>query len=79
MKLPVYSFYGERRRLNKEILDAVIVFDLQDIGARYYPDIYIMETCAEHKKHFVVLDQPNPISVGRMEGSIVLDHFRNNS
>lgn len=81
-KLPVYSLYGETRRPNKEMLDAVdvIVFDLQDIGARYYTYIYtmayVMEACAEHGKHFVVLDRPNPISGERMEGNLVEEDVR---
>ena len=53
----------------------VIVFDLQDIGARYYTFIYTMassvEACAEHGKQFVVLDRPNPITGTAMEGNLV--------
>ncbi len=75
--LPVYSLYGETRKPNKEMLDLVdvVVFDLQDIGSRYYTYIYtmayVMEACAEQGKHFVVLDRPNPISGDRMEGNLV--------
>ena len=66
--VPVYSLYGTSKKPSKEMLDPVdvIVFDLQDIGARYYTFIYtmayVMEACAEHGKQFVVLDRPNPIT-----------------
>ena len=80
--LPVYSLYGETRKPNKEMLDTVdvMVFDLQDIGSRYYTYIYtmayVMEACAEQGKHFVVLDRPNPISGDRMEGNLVEEDVR---
>ena len=42
----------------------VIVFDIQDVGARFYTYIstmhYVMEACAENNKEFIVLDRPNP-------------------
>lgn len=80
--LPVYSLYGEHRKPSKEMLDPVdvIVFDLQDIGARYYTYIYtmayVMEACAENGKHFVVLDRPNPISGIATEGNLVEEDLR---
>jgi uncharacterized protein YbbC (DUF1343 family) len=76
-KVPVYSLYGASKKPSKQMLDPVdvIFFDLQDIGARYYTFIYtmayVMEACAEHGKHFVVLDRPNPISGSLMEGNLV--------
>lgn len=80
--LPVFSLYGETRKPTKEMLDIVdvIVFDLQDIGSRYYTYIYtmayVMEACAVQGKHFVVLDRPNPISGDRMEGNLVEEDVR---
>lgn len=81
-KLPVYSLYGETRKPNREMLDGVdvIVFDLQDIGTRYYTYIYtmayVMEACAEFGKQFVVLDRPNPISGVGAEGNLVEEDVR---
>ncbi|MDZ5473708.1 DUF1343 domain-containing protein [Bacillus sp. 31A1R] len=81
-KLPVYSLYGNSKKPSKEMLDLVdvVVFDLQDIGARYYTFIYtmayVMEACAEQNKHFVVLDRPNPISGLSMEGNLVEEDVR---
>lgn len=81
-KLPVYSLYGNTRKPTKEMLEAVdvIVFDLQDIGTRYYTFIYtmayVMEACQRYNKHFVVLDRPNPISGGTVEGNLVQEDVR---
>ncbi|MET3698292.1 uncharacterized protein YbbC [Bacillus oleivorans] len=80
--LSVYSLYGTTKKPTKEMLEPVdvIVFDLQDIGARYYTFIYtmayMMEACAEYGKHFVVLDRPNPISGSSVEGNLVEEDVR---
>ncbi|MBW8348531.1 DUF1343 domain-containing protein [Bacillus sp. IITD106] len=80
--IPVYSLYGASKKPSKDMLDPVdvIVFDLQDIGARYYTFIYtmayVMEACGEHGKEFVVLDRPNPISGKSMEGNLVEEDVR---
>lgn len=80
--LPVYSLYGTSRKPSKDMLENVdvIVFDLQDIGTRYYTFIYtmayVMEACAEYGKHFVVLDRPNPISGLSTEGNLVEEDVR---
>lgn len=80
--LPVYSLYGDTKKPTKEMLDPVdvVVFDLQDIGTRYYTYIYsmayMMEACAEHGKQFVVLDRPNPISGVPLEGNLVEEDVR---
>lgn len=80
--VPVFSLYGANKRPSKEMLDPVdvVVFDLQDIGSRYYTFIYtmayVMEACVEHEKVFVVLDRPNPISGIQMEGNLVQKDVR---
>lgn len=64
--LPVVSLYGANKKPSKEQLKDidVLVYDIQDIGTRFYTYIstmtYAMEACAEQKKEFVVLDRPNP-------------------
>lgn len=66
-QLPVFSLYGETRRPKAEHLKGIdtLVFDIQDIGTRFYTYIstmhYCMEAAAEHGLRFVVLDRPNPI------------------
>ncbi len=82
--LPIVSLYGEKdgtlKPLKKDIepLD-VLIFDLQDIGARYYTFIYTMsycmEACAEFKKKMIVLDRPNPINGIQIEGPVLQKDF----
>jgi len=73
--LPVYSLYGERRAPSPEQLaplDAV-VFDIQDVGCRFYTYISTLGNCLEATaragKRLIVLDRINPIT-GRVEGPI---------
>ena len=80
--LPVYSLYGETRKPTKEMLEEidVMVFDLQDIGSRYYTYIYtmayVMEACGENNIEMVVLDRPNPVSGLKREGNVVDEHYK---
>jgi len=65
--LEIFSLYGEARRPTAEMLENVdtLVFDIQDIGTRFYTYVSTMgeamRAAAEHGKKFVVLDRPNPI------------------
>ncbi|MFV8270813.1 exo-beta-N-acetylmuramidase NamZ domain-containing protein [Flavobacterium sp. GT2N3] len=69
--LPIISLYGDNKKPKPEQLAGIdiMVFDLQDVGARFYTYIsslhYIMEACAENKIPLLILDRPNP------NGSIV--------
>ena len=74
--LPIYSLYGERRKPSPEQvagLDA-LVFDVQDIGTRFYTYIstmgLAMEAAAEAKIRFIVLDRVNPIGGVVVEGPV---------
>ena len=64
--LPIISLYGNNKKPKPEQLAGidVMVFDLQDVGARFYTYIstlhYIMEACAENNIQLIVLDRPNP-------------------
>src|SRR5690606_20611617 len=64
--LPIISLYGNNKKPTKEQLQGidVMVFDLQDVGARFYTYIsslhYLMEACAENNIPVIVLDRPNP-------------------
>ena len=75
--LPIYSLYGERRKPSAEHLRGldVLVFDIQDIGARFYTYIstmlLAMEAAGEAKVKFVVLDRVNPISGEGVEGPLL--------
>ena len=65
-KLPLLSLYGNKKKPSTEDLKDVqlIVFDIQDVGARFYTYIstlfYVMEACAENNIPLLVLDRPNP-------------------
>mgnify|MGYP001816668835 CR=1 FL=1 len=77
-QVPVVSLYGEHRRPTAAMLDGLdtLVFDIQDIGTRFYTYVSTMgnamQAAAEHGKRFVVLDRPNPIN-GRDVAGPVLD------
>jgi len=81
--LPVHSLYGHTEASltpTPEMLDAidVMVFDIQDIGSRYYTFVWTMvlamRACAKAGKAFVVLDRPNPIT-GAVEGCAIQPGF----
>lgn len=64
--IPVISLYGKKSKPSKEDLADVdvMIFDVQDVGTRFYTYINvmgrIMEACAEHHKELLILDRPNP-------------------
>ncbi len=74
---PVYSLYGETRRPTPEMLEELdaLIFDIQDIGARFYTYIstmgLAMEEAVRHNLRFVVLDRPNPLGGERVEGFVL--------
>ena len=78
---PVYAVYGKTRRLTADMLDAfdVLIFDMQDVGARFYTYLYAlsfaMEECARAGKPVVVLDRVNPLGGERVEGTVLSARF----
>ncbi len=64
--LPIISLYGTNKKPTKAQLDGIdiLVFDIQDVGARFYTYIstlhYVMEACAEQGIPLLILDRPNP-------------------
>ena len=80
--IKVISIYGKNYRISKEILKELdlLLFDIQDVGARYYTYIstlyYAMETCAENKVPLMVLDRPNPIAPIKEEGPLTEKEFQ---
>ena len=58
----------------------ILVFDIQDIGARFYTYIstmsLAMEAAAEQQIRFIILDRPNPINGIHVEGNILEDAFK---
>jgi len=79
--LPVYSLYGATQRPTAESLEDLdaLIFDIQDVGARYYTYIativYAQEAAAEAGLRFVVFDRPNPITGKHIEGNILDPNF----
>jgi uncharacterized protein YbbC (DUF1343 family) len=78
--LPIYSLYGNTdasRRPSAEMLADldVLLFDIQDVGARYYTFIstmaYAMQATARYRKKLIVLDRPNPIGGVAVEGPVL--------
>ena len=76
--VPVYSLYRkDSKRLTKEMLEKVdvVVYDIQDLGVRYYTFIttliYAMEDCAKEGKQLIVLDRPNPLGGTIVEGNVL--------
>jgi uncharacterized protein YbbC (DUF1343 family)/CubicO group peptidase (beta-lactamase class C family) len=72
--LPVFSLYGPRHKPTAELLKGIdtLVYDIQDVGCRYYTYIstlgYILEAGADNKVQVIVLDRPNPIGGAEVAG-----------
>ncbi|MFN3782737.1 MAG: exo-beta-N-acetylmuramidase NamZ domain-containing protein [Spirosomataceae bacterium] len=64
--LPIVSLYGKNKKPSPEQLKGldVVIFDIQDVGLRFYTYIstmyYVMEACAEQNIQVIILDRPNP-------------------
>lgn len=81
--LPVYSLYSAAgKRLRREMLDSfdILVYDIQDVGLRFYTFLstlcYLVEDCARAGKRLVVLDRPNPLGGTAVEGGILREEYR---
>ncbi|MBV8424348.1 MAG: DUF1343 domain-containing protein [Candidatus Eremiobacteraeota bacterium] len=80
--LPVNSLYGATRRPSAAMLAGidVLVFDIQDVGARAYTYIstmaYVMEAAAHYGKEIWVLDRPNPIGGATVEGPVLEPEYK---
>ncbi len=77
---PIHSLYGNTKKPTTEMLQGIdtIVFDLQDVGVRFYTYLstlhYVLEAASEHNIHVVVLDRPNPN--GRfVDGPVLQNEF----
>lgn len=80
--IPIYSLYGANRKPAASMLSNVdvLLFDLQDIGARSYTYIstlnYAMQAAKENGKLILVLDRPNPIGGTIVEGPVLEDAYQ---
>lgn len=79
--LPVHSLYGSTRKPTPQMLEGidVMVYDIQDVGARSYTFIstlgLVMEACAAKGIEVMVLDRPNPLGGNKIEGCYVEQPF----
>lgn len=79
--VPVTSLYGSHKKPTKEDLAGidVVVYDIQDVGVRFYTYIstmtYVMEACAENKKQLIILDRPNPNGF-YIDGPVMTDKYK---
>ncbi len=80
--LRVFSLYGLTKKPTRPMLEIVdaLIFDIQDVGSRYYTFIWTMalamEAAEQYKKKFIVLDRPNPINGITLEGPVLNQKFR---
>lgn len=78
--IPIISLYGDNKKpTSSQLRDIdVVVFDIQDVGARFYTYIstmaYAMEACAESGKEFLVLDRPNPCDY--VDGPVLRNDYK---
>ncbi|WP_411677424.1 exo-beta-N-acetylmuramidase NamZ domain-containing protein [Caproicibacter sp.] len=79
----VYSLYRENsKRLTEEMLRQVdaVVYDIQDVGTRYYTFLYTLqyalEDCAKAGKSLIILDRPNPLDGATVEGNCLREECR---
>lgn len=79
--IDVVSIYGSNKKPNSDVLREldVIIFDIQDVGVRFYTYIssmhYMMEAAAEQGVEFIVLDRPNP-NIAYVDGPILEPQFK---
>lgn len=76
--IPIYSLYGDKRVPTAEMLANVdvVVYDIQDVGARIYTYPWTMALSAEAvQKPFIVLDRPDPIRADRVDGGVLRKEF----
>ena len=80
--LPIHSLFSSVQRPTPEMLEGIelLVFDIADVGVRYYTYTTTMTYCMEEAARagipFVVLDRPNPITASRVEGPLLNPPFR---
>lgn len=78
--LPIISLYGNNKKPTAAQLKDIdiLLFDIQDVGARFYTYIstmyYVMEACAENGKELIVLDRPNPCDY--VDGPVLQPSYR---
>ena len=79
--IPIISLYGKNEKPTKEQLAGIdlLIFDIQDVGCRFYTNIntleYVMEACADNNLELMIFDRPNPNGY-LIDGPILEDKFK---
>jgi uncharacterized protein YbbC (DUF1343 family) len=80
--VPIISLYGKDKKPSKENLKDVdvLIFDIQDVGARFYTYIstmfYVLESAGENNIRIIVLDRPNPIGGNYIDGPVLDPNYK---
>ena len=80
--IPVISLYGKEKKPSGEDLKDIdlIIFDLQDVGARFYTYIstmyYVLESAGENNIPVIILDRPNPLGGLYIDGPLLQEKFK---
>lgn len=80
--IPIYSLYGKTQKPTPKMLQDIdiIIFDIQDVGARFYTYIstmaYVLEAAAEARIPVIVLDRPNPLGGVNVDGFVLEESQR---
>ena len=80
--VPIISLYGKDKKPSKENLQNIdlLIFDIQDIGARYYTYIstmyYVLEAAGENNIPVIILDRPNPIGGNYVDGPVLDPNYK---
>lgn len=80
--VPIVSLYGKDKKPSPEMLKDidVLIFDIQDVGARFYTYIstmyYVLETAGENNIPIIILDRPNPIGGNYVDGPVLDIKFK---
>jgi len=81
-EIKVHSLYGKTKKPTAAMLNGLdaIVFDVQDIGARFYTYIsslrYVLEACGENNVQLIVCDRPNPLGGMYVDGPILEEEYK---
>jgi len=81
-KVPIVSLYGKDKKPSKENLKDVdvLLFDIQDVGARFYTYIstmyYVLESAGENNIPIIILDRPNPIGGNYVDGPVLDPNYK---
>lgn len=81
-EVPIISLYGKDKKPSKENLKDVdvLIFDIQDVGARFYTYIstmyYVLEASGENNVPVIILDRPNPIGGNYVDGPVLDPNYK---